>query len=54
MGKRIKEKPFAGVGAHLAVLAEILVIALELIDCEETANTFQQSIGTLAFLEPLS
>lgn len=54
MGKRIKDEAFAGIGANLAVLAEILVIAFELIDCEETADAFQQSIGTLAFLEPLS
>jgi hypothetical protein len=36
------------------VLAEVLVIALELVDCEETGDAFEQCVRTLAFLEPLS
>lgn len=35
---RLKQKPLPGIGFLLAVFAEVLVIALELIDCEEAAD----------------
>ena len=34
----LKQKALPGVGFLLAVFAEVLVIALELIDCEEAAD----------------
>jgi hypothetical protein len=49
-----KEKSLPGVGSDLAVLAVILVISLEFIDCEEAADTLEKSIRALTFLNPLS
>jgi hypothetical protein len=46
----VKEEAFAGVGALLAVLAEVLVVSLQLVDCEEAADALQQRVGTLTFL----
>lgn len=34
----LKQKPLPGIGFLLAVFAEVLVIALELIDCEEATD----------------
>jgi hypothetical protein len=53
LGDGVEEEAFAGVGAYLAVLAKVLVAALEFVDCEEAGQAFLQRVGPLALL-PLS
>jgi hypothetical protein len=53
-GDGFEKESFTRVGTHFAVFAEILIISLELIDCEKAADTLEKSIRTLTFLNPLS
>lgn len=45
-----EEKPFAGIGTHLAVLAEVLIASFELIYWEKAGNAFMKGAGSLALL----
>lgn len=46
----VEVETFACIGADLAVVAEVLVTALELVDCKETGETFMEAVGLLTFL----
>lgn len=50
LGDGAEEEAFAGVAALLALLAEVLVVALKFLDREEAVHAFLERVRPLAFL----
>ena len=45
-----QQESLPGIGSHLAELAEVLVGALKLVDCEEAADAIEEGASPLALL----